>query len=400
MSVPAAHVAVPRTAGPRLRMVSGEPVPTRFMDDVPNIVSAVLSRIDAELPEFRDAGWRGRAADEALLIFELYRRLELSERDREYSDADISEFAVHFRAMARRGAPLRAVQRFCRATVAHTFTELWGRAEPGDVAELLRMSRWLSRHNGVVERLLVQVYCEQLDATRPGLDRAEAMAERLLAGMATPDAREQATPYLVVAHERPSTPADGLPAGTLLATRSTVRYLLVPVGPHTTRNRQWTELARWTANRRELHAAGVYADGPAEVPGAAAAALRLLRTAGAVALPPGLVGATDLVLESTLAGRSAGLLTLSAVLDPLDDDERLMSTLVAFLANDLDRTGTAAALFLSRGGLSLRLDRIMQLTGLDPRSTRGIQVLSSALSARALREVHDDGDGDPLGVLA
>lgn len=400
MSVPAAHAAPPRPAAPRLRMVSGEPILTRSMDDVPGIVSAVLSRIDAEHPEFRDAGWRGRAADEALLIFELYRRLDLSERDREYSDADLSEFAVHFRAMARRGAPLLAVQRFCRATVAHTFTELWGRAEPGDVAKLLRMSRWLSRHNGAVERLLVQVYCEQLDASRPGLDRAEAMAERLLAGMVPPDAGGQATPYLVIAHGRPSAPADGLPAGTLLSAGGAVRYLLVPVGPRTTRDQQWTELVRWTANRRELHAAGVFADGPAEVPGAAAAALRLLRTAGAVGLPPGLVAATDLVLESTLTGRSAELRTLSAVLDPLDDDERLMSTLVAFLANDLDRTGTAAALFLSRGGLSLRLDRIAQLTGLDPRSTRGIQVLSTALSARALREVLDDTGGDTLGALA
>ncbi|WP_219420463.1 helix-turn-helix domain-containing protein, partial [Pseudonocardia nigra] len=120
------------------------------------------------------------------------------------------------------------------------------------------------------------------------------------------------------------------------------------------------------------------------VASAAAAARRLLATAEGVALPPGLVGERDLVLESALAEHPPALHRLAAVLDPVRAHEHLAEALVAFLASDGNREPTAAALFLSPGGLSLRLDRIAQLTGFDPRTSRGARVLGAALSARSL----------------
>jgi sugar diacid utilization regulator len=92
----------------------------------------------------------------------------------------------------------------------------------------------------------------------------------------------------------------------------------------------------------------------------------------------------DVLLEDVLRQSPDGSARLAAVLGPLEVDTRLIDTLVAFFAHDLDRSRTAAALDLSRGGLGLRLNRIATLTGLDPRTTRGIQVLTAALSARAL----------------
>ncbi len=372
---------------------------SRFVPDAPEIVAAVLRRIDVESPEPEVVEWRERPADEALLVFELTRRLELAERGAPYSADDLAEFARHFRAMMGRGAPLRSAQRFCRATIAHTFTELWGRAEPGDVTELLRMSRWLSRHHTTVEKLLVQVYCERLDPVRRSADRGTAVAEHLLAGRPAGTDEQfggrvpaAVTGYLVVTFidRRPSEPpATGeLPAGTVGATVGAVRHLMVPVGNPVLRDRVWRHVCDW-AVPAGLRAAGVFADDPTDVPNAASRACDLLRAAEAVSLPAGLVGARDLVLESTLSEQPEGLRRLAAVLEPLDADARLRDTLVAFYANDLDRTRTAGALFLSRGGLSLRLDRIAHLTGLDPRSTRGIQVLGAALSARALGAAPD-----------
>jgi hypothetical protein len=371
---------------------------SRFLPAVPEIVTAVLERIESDLPELRTAAWRGRAADEAMLLFELRRRLELCEQNRGFDDADLARFAAHFATMARRGAPLRTVQRFCRAAIAHTFTELWSRAEPGDVTELLRLSRWLSRHNGPVERLLVQTYCELLDPGRQHSDRRQALAERLLAGLAEESPAEPDLPlapiYLVVVlTDATDAPGTDLPAGTLSAVTERTTHLLVPVEAAEARAQAWREMGRWAAARGGLRAAGVFAERPADVPVAADAARRLLHAAAAVGLPSGLVGARELVLESTLVHHPSGLRRLAAVLDPVDSDPRLVETLTTFFAHDLDRTRTSAALFLSRGGLSLRLDRIAQLTGLDPRSTRGIQVLGSALSARALLALPELGAG-------
>lgn len=359
---------------------------SRLLPGVPEVVAAVLQRIEADLPELDEAGWRSRAADEAMLLFELRRWLQLCELDQGYDAADLARFAAHFATMARRGAPLRAVQRFCRATVAHTFTVLWSRAEPGDVTELLRLSRWVSRHNGVVERLLVRTYCELLDPGRRRSDRRRALAERLLAGLAELSPAEPDLPlapaYLVVVLAEQTT-ADLL-AGVLGAVTGRLVHLLAPVADAGLRPQVWKALARWVGEQGGLHATGVFADRTADVPAAADSGRRLLHAATAIGLPAGLVGARELVLESTLGLQPGGLRRVASVLDPLDADQRLLETLATFFANDLDRTGTSAALFLSRGGLALRLDRIAELSGLDPRSTRGIQVLRSALSARAL----------------
>jgi carbohydrate diacid regulator len=82
---------------------------------------------------------------------------------------------------------------------------------------------------------------------------------------------------------------------------------------------------------------------------------------------------------------------MAHVLDPLAGDPRLLETLSRFLDLDLDRTRTAAAMGLSRRGLSLRLDRVTALTGFDPRGARGVQVLSSALASRALIALREAG---------
>ncbi len=385
---PAMPAPAPRVPSPRAPRDGAPGSLDRFLPAVPEIVGAALVRIDAGLPELASAPWRDRAADEAFLRFELARRLERCAQGVGFDDADLARFAGHFTAMARRGAPLLAVQRFCRAAIIDTSVELWTRAGPADVARLLALSRWLSWHQGAVERLLVRVYEDLSDPDRLSADRRAALAERLLAGLAEPTGEEElelrlAAGYLVVAPAAPVDPS-GLPAGTLSTAAGGRPHLLVPVGPDRSAEQAWTEVAGWVAARPGLLAAGAVAAQPARVPSAAAAADGLVGAATAVGLPPGLVGERDLVLETALSARPQGLTRVAAVLDPLDGHPRLVRTLTAFLGNDLDRTRTAEALALSRGGLALRLDRITALTGLDPRSTRGIQVLTTAVTARAL----------------
>ncbi len=72
------------------------------------------------------------------------------------------------------------------------------------------------------------------------------------------------------------------------------------------------------------------------------------------------------------------------MIEPITHDERLVQTLVRFFASDLDRARTARDLDVSRRGFHGRLDRIARLTGLDPRTTRGVQLLGAALTAGSL----------------
>jgi DNA-binding PucR family transcriptional regulator len=97
-----------------------------------------------------------------------------------------------------------------------------------------------------------------------------------------------------------------------------------------------------------------------------------------------------MLLETVLTAPTDACELLVGLLDAVAEDARLMETLVVYLGCDLERTRTARALGLSRGGLARRLDRITHLSGYDPRTARGVQVLGAALAARALR---DEGCG-------
>lgn len=350
------------------------------------LADVVLARVEDDVPDVRDAAWRDPDADRDWLRVELVRRFELAERGAAPSEQDLERSAEYFRAAARRGAPLPVVQRFLRASVAHALTELWARAEPEDVTALLRLSRWIARHNGTVERLLVRVYCEQLDPGRAEADQREARARRLLAGVDDEPSGAGTRAWLVVVLDDVAATRSVDLRDALTARVDGQRHVLVPVLPTQRRDAVWQAVSSWVAGIDGARAAGAASDDASGIPEAAASARRLLQAAAAVALPGGLVGPQDLALETVLSAQPAASRALAELLDGVAADERLIETLVVFFAHDLDRTRTASTLFLSRGGLSLRLDRIAHLTGLDPRSTRGIQVLGAALATRALRE--------------
>lgn len=267
MSVTAPLAGIAPLAGrPATRLPAVRTGPDRAAALVHELACAVLARIDADVPALRVAPWRDRAADEALLRTAIVLDLEASTVGGGAHPVVLAPLAVHFRALVRRAAPLHSAQRFHRAGVTCLFAELWARAQPGDMDELLRLSRSSVAHNDEVERLLVQVYDGARDrGIRGGPGRADA----------PPDARPDPVP----------------------------------------------------------------------------------------------------------AGEPGDRLALVDLIEPIRHDARLVRTLVRFLANDLDRARTAADLDVSRRGFSVRLDRITRLTGLDPRTARGVQLLGAALAA-------------------
>jgi hypothetical protein len=117
---------------------------------------------------------------------------------------------------------------------------------------------------------------------------------------------------------------------------------------------------------------------PQDVPAAAARADRIAAVAGR----PGVHRLADVLLEYHLAQPVDSAAEVAAVLAPLDGRAELLGTLAAFLDADLDRRRTAQALGVHANTVDNRLDRVAALTGLDARTTRGLQLLGAALVLR------------------
>jgi sugar diacid utilization regulator len=139
-----------------------------------------------------------------------------------------------------------------------------------------------------------------------------------------------------------------------------------------------------TAAGADVTAGGAVAHGLADITRAAAQAQDVVRLARVLGRPPGGYQLRDVLLEYQLTRPSDAQSDLARLLDPLDRNPDLPLTLEVYLGHDLDRRKTAAALHVHPNTLDYRLRRIVELTGLDPSTTRGLQLLGAALAARRL----------------
>lgn len=119
-----------------------------------------------------------------------------------------------------------------------------------------------------------------------------------------------------------------------------------------------------------------------DLPQAAAQARDVLRLVRDLGRPPGAYALPDVLLEYQLSRPSDAQQVLAGLLDPLDRNPDLQRTLECYLECDLDRRAAAAALHVHPNTLDYRLRRIVELTGLDPSTSRGLQLLGAALAAR------------------
>ncbi len=134
----------------------------------------------------------------------------------------------------------------------------------------------------------------------------------------------------------------------------------------------------------DVLAGGAVAIGVNDILRAGRQAKDIVRLARQLHRPPGGYLLQDVLLEYQLTRPSDAHAALSGLLDPLDRNPDLPHTLEVYLENDLDRRRTAAALHVHPNTLDYRLRRIVELTGLDPATSRGLQLLGAALAARRL----------------
>jgi len=119
---------------------------------------------------------------------------------------------------------------------------------------------------------------------------------------------------------------------------------------------------------------------------AARQAADILRLAVGLGRAPGAYLLRDVLLEYQLSRPSDALPALGSLLDPLNRNPDLTLTLETYLGFDLDRRKAAAALHVHPNTLDYRLRRIVELTGIDPSTAHGLQLIGAALAARRLRK--------------
>ena len=111
-----------------------------------------------------------------------------------------------------------------------------------------------------------------------------------------------------------------------------------------------------------------------------AIAWRVSQAAPAAAVPPHVPTTADLFVEMALAQQPRLDHWLRDLTKPLADGPDLVATLEAYYRTDMNRLRTAAALFIHPRTLDYRLQRVRELTGVNPGSTQGVRILSTAVS--------------------
>ena len=107
------------------------------------------------------------------------------------------------------------------------------------------------------------------------------------------------------------------------------------------------------------------------------AVLALVRGGGE---EPGVHQLLDVLVEYAVMQDPLAMGHLITVITPILRQEVLRTTLEAFIAANGNRSRAAAALRIHRSTLDYRLSRVEQLTGYQPTSARGLQLLATALA--------------------
>jgi hypothetical protein len=139
---------------------------------------------------------------------------------------------------------------------------------------------------------------------------------------------------------------------------------------------QWLNGSGWLAVAKR---------GRAELADGFREASDVLRLVAAGRRPSGMYSINDVLVEYAVIRHEEVAENLAAVIKPLRAHAVLWETLTALIDADYNRNRAAKNLFIHRSTLDYRLQRIAGVTGCDPTSGRGVQLLTTALIADSVR---------------
>ena len=333
--------------------------------------------------------------------------------DRAPTDAELAEPRASAARRAQERVPLDAVLAAYHIGGRIGWAELVAEAGPDEARELVSAADRVLRYIACVTGAVATAYLEERQSIHgEERDAARGLAAALLAGQETAVLAgrlgvQLAPAYVVLALELGAARDEGATGVTgALASRHKVRRVqerldalagepvlglldptggtvLLPAGAVEDLASLVQELAA-TAGV-PVRAAASEPAAPDALSTAAEQARDVLRLSVRLGRPPGLYVLRDVLLEYQLTRPSEAVGGLAALLEPLERNPDLLLTLEAYLSEDTDRRSTAAALHVHPNTLDYRIKRIVELTGLDPATTAGLQLLAAAVAARHLR---------------
>jgi sugar diacid utilization regulator len=366
-----------------------------FLDEVPFYGRLPREQLDGEITEI--------CADNLRVFF-----ATLAE-DRLPTGAELAEPRGSAARRAQERVPLDAVLTAYHVGGRIGWGELCAEARPEETAALLAaadgVQRYVQAVTGVVATAYLEeqqaIHGEERDARRalvsallsgePADDLAARLGVRLAPAWTVlalelgehPDERSAGVTGAVAGRRKVRRVQDALDAfagapvlGSLDATGGVVLLPAadVALGPLVSR--------LVGAAGAEVRAGAASAASRTELAAVGAQAGEVLRLAGLLGRPSGVYVLRDVLLEYQLTRPSDALPLLAAMLDPIERNPDLLRTLETYLGENLDRRRTAAALHVHPNTLDYRLKRIVELTGLDPATTAGLQLLAAAATVR------------------
>ncbi len=369
-----------------------------------------------EIPELGSLDVNSRARDETLEYSVWFRRrtLELAPDNGMLTDADLGYIASMGEARAGAGMSLDSRQRVLRVHTELMLREINEATEAqrgGDVDELMRIMSWFApqgergigayRQGFVTSMRRRLPYVEQVGLLAGSLLAEDAMAAELalLTGL------ELAGHYEVTVIRVPDCPVGDRDLES--AVETLVKTHRVPVTWCAERGGRGGELIALIpgdgGGGQAPPAAGVAVDGllrdfvqglgrfcavgsagapRGELAGALDRARRISRAAPLRRTSARLRAHTlaDVFVELTVADLPFVDDWLRAVARRLEPGPDLLLTLDAYYRHDMNRGATADALNVHPRTLDYRLRRVRELTDIDPGSTRGVRILSSAVN--------------------
>nr|MDT0659090.1 helix-turn-helix domain-containing protein [Micromonospora sp. DSM 115978] len=360
-----------------------------------------------ELLEYRDLATDPRLRAETIdfAVFLRRRTVELATEGAPFSDDDLDIMADMGRRRSEAGLSLTSQRRKLLIHTRLTLREVYEAAGPGDIDATMRTLAWLAPAGLAAQQAYTRGW---LDGQRRALSTVarvrllttmlladDGAAQELARGLGMPVADQVlATVVRIVGAPGPDEATRDEFVKLLLKTywvplmwrdAHEVVALLPGGGPTADRalalGREVADLVgRPCAVGTAAGHLGTAAGHVGTVDDAVALARRVSEAAPALAAPRHAYDATDVFAELGAAHLPEVERWMRTVARRLTDGPDLVATLYAFYEHDMHRQRTSTALRIHPRTLDYRLGRTHELTGMDPRSTRGVRVLSTAVA--------------------
>ncbi|MDP9795566.1 hypothetical protein J2S43_004078 [Catenuloplanes nepalensis] len=358
-----------------------------------------------ELLEYRDLAARPRVRSEMLdfAVFLRRRTVDLAADSAPFPDEDLDFMASMGRQRGEKGLTLSAQRQVLLVHTRLTLREVYEAAGPNDIDATMHTLAWLAPAGLAAQGAYTRGWIEGQQRTLPLVAQVRLLTVMLLAddegaaelarGLHMPVPDHVVATVVRVAGRSPALDQASRDefAGTLLRTHWAPLswqdphevVALIPSAPGGSQPAvdRGLALAREVAGMAGRPCAVGTAPGRVHAFGdAVALARQVAGVAPARAVPRQAYAVTDVFAELGAARLAEVGQWLQAVAAQLNAGPDLVATLDAYYQHDMNRLDTAAALCIHPRTLDYRLTRVRELTGLEPGSTRGVRVLSTAVA--------------------